>query len=141
MIITFCQASVRSGARIALVVLFANMSIVSSGRGDATPDKADVIDVKMGGYRFMPHEITLRANTPAVLRLVNTDNIVTHNFTLKIPDSSVDIDVDAIGGESVDVQIGPLPVGSYPFHCGSKLLFFESHREKGMEGTLIVMPE
>jgi uncharacterized cupredoxin-like copper-binding protein len=97
--------------------------------------------VEMGGYRFMPHEITLTENQPVVLHLVNTDKIVPHNFTLKIPDNDVDIDIDVSGGESADVQLAPLPPGHYPFYCGSKLLFFRSHREKGMEGSLIVTPE
>jgi hypothetical protein len=31
--------------------------------------------------------------------------------------------------------------GIYPFYCSRKLLFFESHREKGMEGTLEVVEQ
>jgi hypothetical protein len=30
-------------------------------------------------------------------------------------------------------------VGEYPFYCSKKLLFFKSHREKGMEGMLEVV--
>ena len=31
-------------------------------------------------------------------------------------------------------------VGKYPFYCSNKLLFFASHRERGMEGVLEVVP-
>ena len=31
-------------------------------------------------------------------------------------------------------------VGKYPFYCIKKLLFFASHRERGMEGVLEVVP-
>jgi plastocyanin len=95
----------------------------------------------MGGYRFMPHEIRLTANRPAVLRLVNTDKTIPHNFTLKIAGNNIDIDIDVSGGESAEVHLPALPAGSYSFYCGSKMVLSESHRDRGMEGTLVVSPE
>ena len=107
----------------------------------ASEDDIRVVEVKLGGYRFMPQEIELTADQPAVLRLVNTDAVIPHNFTMKATDSALDIDVDVPGGESVDVELTALPVGRYKFYCGNKLMFMKSHRDKGMEGTLIVVPE
>lgn len=101
----------------------------------------NMIKVEMGGYRFMPHEIRLTANKPAVLRLVNTDKTISHNFTLKIAGNNIDIDIDVSGGESADVHLPALPAGSYSFYCGSKMVFSESHRDKGMQGILVVSPE
>ena len=120
-------------------VLFA--LFFSGGWLDAAEDDANVIEVKLGGYRFMPQEIQLVAEQPTILRLVNTDSITPHNFTMKVPGSEAAIDVDVPGGESVDVQLAPMSAGRYTFYCGNKLLFMKSHREKGMEGTLIVSPE
>jgi plastocyanin len=107
----------------------------------ADQDKMKTIRVEMGGYRFMPHEIRLTANKPAVLRLVNTDKTIPHNFTLKITGNNIDIDIDVSGGESAEVHLPALPAGSYSFYCGSKMVFSESHRDKGMEGSLVVSPE
>jgi plastocyanin len=107
----------------------------------ADQDSTDIIKMEMGGYRFMPHEIRLTANKPAVLRLVNTDKTIPHNFTLKIAGSNIDINIDVSGGESAEVHLPALPAGSYSFYCGSKMVFSESHRDKGMEGTLVVSPE
>ena len=107
----------------------------------AGQDDISVIEVKLGGYRFMPQEILLIADQPSILRLVNTDNITPHNFTMNASNGAVDIDVDVLGGESVEIQLAPLPSGRYPFYCGNKLMFMKSHREKGMEGVLIVAPE
>jgi len=106
-------------------------------------DESDikVIEVALGGYRFMPQEIQLMADQPAILHLVNTDAVTPHNFSMKTSVGAQDIDVDVLGGESVDVQLAPLPAGRYTFYCGNKLLFMKSHREKGMEGSLIVSPE
>ncbi len=38
------------------------------------------------------------------------------------------------------IRFTPLKTGKYAFHCKKKLLFFKSHREKGMEGVLEVRP-
>ncbi|MBT8128567.1 MAG: hypothetical protein HKO86_07085 [Gammaproteobacteria bacterium] len=107
----------------------------------ADQDSTEMIKVEMGGYRFMPHEIRLTANKAAVLRLVNTDKTIPHNFTLKIAGNNIDIDIDVSGGESADVHLPALPAGSYSFYCGNKMVFSESHRDKGMQGTLVVSPE
>jgi len=116
-------------------------TIASSSYLHADQGEIKVNEVKLGGYRFIPQEIYLIAEQPAVLRLVNTDSITPHNFTMKAVDGTADIDVDVLGGESVDVQLSPMPAGRYSFYCGNKLLFMKSHREKGMEGSLIVAPE
>lgn len=100
-----------------------------------------VIELKLGDYRFLPQKIQLTAQQPAILRLVNTDSITPHNFTMMVPDGAAEINVDVLGGESVDVLLSPLPAGRYSFYCGNKLIFMKSHREKGMEGTLVVVAE
>lgn len=107
-----------------------------AGQGDTR-----VIEVKLGDYRFMPGEIQLVTGQPVILRLVNTDTITPHNFTLEDPSDGLDTNVDVPAGESVYVQLMPLVAGRHTFYCRNKLLFMESHREKGMEGTLIVVPE
>jgi len=107
----------------------------------AAEDDTRVVEIKLGGYRFIPQEIQLISGQPTVLRLVNTDSVTPHNFTMKVSDATPEIDVDVPGGESIDVQLTSLPAGRYTFYCGNKLLFMKSHREKGMEGTLIVTPE
>lgn len=118
-----------------LLALLFSSSCLYADEGDIT-----IIEVKLGGYRFIPQEIQLNANQPAILRLVNTDSVIPHNFTMKT-NSEPAIDVDVLGGESVDVQLPPMPAGRYTFYCGNKLLFMKSHREKGMEGSLIINPE
>ena len=107
----------------------------------ASDDAIPVIDLKLGDYRFMPQEIQLSANQPAILRLVNTDSVTPHNFTMETNSGSAAVDVDLLGGESVEVKLPPLSAGRYTFFCSNKLLFMKSHREKGMEGILIVNPE
>lgn len=38
------------------------------------------------------------------------------------------------------VRFTPNAAGEYPYYCEKRLLFFKSHRDKGMEGVLEVVP-
>jgi len=124
-----------------LRILLAFACIFSGSWLHASEDDITTIEVKLGDYRFTPNEIHLVAGQPAILHLVNTDSVTPHNFTMEATSSSPAIDVDLLGGESLDVRLKPLPAGQYTFYCANKLLFMKSHREKGMEGSLIVSPK
>jgi len=38
------------------------------------------------------------------------------------------------------ITITPTAAATYPIYCKNRLLFFKSHRERGMEGILEVVP-
>lgn len=137
----FCHAMQSTIAPGILLISLLLASLVSASLLYADQADIKVIEVTMGDYRFMPQEIQLNANQPAILRLVNTDSITPHNFTMKAANSAADINVDILSGESIDVQLEPLPAGRYSFFCANKLIFMKSHREKGMQGTLVVVPQ
>ena len=107
----------------------------------AAQSEVRVVEVMLGSYRFMPKEIELIAGEPVILRLVNADSIIPHNFTIEDASGELDVNVDVIAGETVDIDLTPLAVGRYTFYCGNKMLFMKSHREKGMEGVLNVVPQ
>lgn len=100
-----------------------------------------VIQVLLGDYQYKPGELQIVVDQPVVLQLVNTDMITPHNFTLEDPSDGLDVNVDILAGDTVEVHLMPLVPGRHTFYCSNKLLFMDSHREKGMEGTLIVVPE
>jgi hypothetical protein len=64
--------------------------------------------------------------------------MVPHNIVMKSPEAGIEFDV-ALSSEPKMILFVPTKTGIFPFYCGKKLLFFESHREKGMEGTLEVV--
>jgi plastocyanin len=70
--------------------------------------------------------------------LTSITTITPHNFVLKNEGARLSIDRDVGAGRTVTVQFTPMKPGTYPFYCDKKLLFFPSHQEKGMEGTLEV---
>ena len=125
-----------------VLLIILSLSILLPGNQlHAAQDDVQVIEIKLGDYRFTPGEIQLLAGQPAVLRLTNTDSITPHNFTLIAAGNTADIDADVLGGETIEITLKALPAGRYTFYCAKKLPFMKSHREKGMTGTLVVNPQ
>jgi len=126
-----------SNARLSLA-LTAGLLALTALNAAATP--AQKIAVQLGDYRFMPDSITVKSGETVQLELTNTDTLTPHNFTLKADSAGLDVDVDVSAGKTEVVDITPRAPGTYAFYCNKKLLFFKSHREHGMEGTLVVTP-
>jgi len=99
------------------------------------------VTITMGDYAFDPDTVRVQAGETLRLRFVDTDTITPHNFILKDKDAGLDVNLDVDAGESATVDITPTRPGRYTFYCDKQLLFFKSHRERGMEGTLIVVPK
>ena len=126
------QSSVLSGLLFACLLLLA--PLVQA----AAPVRT--IEVKMGDYRFMPDLITVQAGNTVRLVFTNTDSITPHNFTLKAKSAGMNVDIDVSAGDTKSVELTPTTPGIYTFYCDKRFLFFESHRERGMEGKLVVRP-
>ena len=107
----------------------------------AEQDEVTIVDVELGDYRYMPGTITLVEGEPVILRLKNVDMVTPHNFILEDPSDGLDTSVDVPAGKTVEVHLMPIVPGEHTFYCSKKLLFMKSHREKGMEGKLVVKPK
>ena len=100
-----------------------------------------VLRIELGDYRFRPNEIRVSPGETVELELVNTDAITPHDFVLEIPEAGIDLRVDVPPGETAKaVFTAPSTPGTWPFYCSKRFLFFKSHRARGMEGRLIVLP-
>ena len=104
------------------------------------PEGIQTVAVQLGAYQITPSELTVQAGRPVRLELTNTDAITLHNFTLKDPAAGLNIDMDVPPGATRTVELTPEVPGSYPYYCNKELPFVKSHRERGMEGTLTVLP-
>ena len=89
-------------------------------------------------YFYKPDHLVVRAGTPVELTLISQTSFTPHNFVLKQPDAGMVINEDIGAGDTVKVRFTLTKVGVFAFYCDKKLLFFKSHREKGMEGVLKV---
>jgi len=98
------------------------------------------IVVTLGDYRFLPDTISALTGETVRLELKNTDNLTPHNFSLQAAEAGLNVDVDVSAGHTEIIEITPLAPGTYTFFCNNKLPFMKSHRDRGMEGTLVVDP-
>ena len=105
----------------------------------ATVDKDGIqrIEVLAGEYFFDPNYIIVKVNVPVEIKIKKEPSLVPHTFVIKAPDAGMDIH-ESLSSEPKIIRFTPTKIGKYPFYCDKKFLFFESHREKGMEGIIEV---
>ncbi|HEY6000654.1 MAG TPA: hypothetical protein VI078_15310 [bacterium] len=95
------------------------------------------VEILGGGYFYNPNYVIVKVNVPVEITYKREPGFVPHDFAIKAPDAGINF------SESMDtkpkvVKFTPTKTGVYPFYCTKKLLFFASHRDKGMEGALEV---
>jgi len=106
----------------------------------ATIDKDGYQRVGMtaGEYYFDPSIVVVKVNVPVELTIKKAGGITPHNLTMKAPEADLDFTID-LSSEPKKVSFMATKIGSYPFECSKKLLFFKSHKERGMHGVLEVV--
>ncbi len=136
------------GVIFSLILLVCGLSAVVAA-GDEKPkeekifkaviDKDGVqrVDIVGGTYFFNPNYIIVKVNVPVELKVRKDGWFVPHNIVIKAPEAGIDFD-ESLSTDPKVIRFTPTKVGVYPFYCSKKLLFFEGHREKGMEGKLEV---
>ena len=125
---------------IALVstVLALSLPLALFGDAGAAEENIQRFTLKLGDHHFTPSTIEVVAGRPVEITLVNEDALTPHNLTLEDESAGLAVDQDVKAGASVTVVLTPTVAGTYAFYCNKKLLFVKSHREKGMEGLLVV---
>jgi len=126
-----------------LVFLFLCLTSHAMGQKNvyrATIDKDGVqrVSVIGGEYFFNPDYIVVKVNVPVELTIKKESGVVPHDIVMHEPDAGIDFSLQ-MASESKKVRFTPRKVGKYPYYCDKKLLFFKSHRDRGMEGTLEVV--
>ncbi len=106
----------------------------------ATIDKDGYQRVEMtaGEYYFDPAVVVVKMNVPVELAIKKAGGITPHNLTMKAPEAGLDFSID-LSSEPKKVSFMATKTGSYPFECSKKLLFFKSHKDRGMHGVLEVV--
>ncbi len=95
------------------------------------------VKVTGGEYFFEPNYIIVKINVPVELIIKKDAGIAPHNIVINEPEAGIDIRED-LGTEPKAIRFTPKKTGNFLFYCDKKLLFFKSHREKGMKGTIEV---
>lgn len=92
----------------------------------------------LDSYSYSPNHVIVQAGRPVEFLLRSVTTITPHNFVLKDEASGLSLDHNVGAGKNSVLRFTPMQKGTFPFYCDKKLLFFASHREKGMEGKLEV---
>jgi uncharacterized cupredoxin-like copper-binding protein len=88
---------------------------------------ADALTIVATEYEFTPTDVTIPADTPTDILLVN-EGIVEHDWTI----DELDIEIYAAAGESATATL-TAAAGTYDIYCS-----IPGHRDLGMEGVLNV---
>ena len=109
-------------------------------RAVATMDDKGVqhIDVVGGEYYYDPNYIVVKVNKPVELRVKKAGGFIPHNIIVKAPEAGIDFKVE-LKNDYQTIRFTPTKVGKYTMYCDHRFLWFASHREKGMEGTIDVV--
>jgi plastocyanin domain-containing protein len=137
--------------KISIILLAFWLGVASSGpRADAAAtdelvyratiaaDGVQHVKIEGGAYFFKPNRVVVKMNVPVELTLSVGKSLIPHTFVIQAPEAGIAIDED-LSSTARQVRFTPTAAGKFPFYCRNKLLFFESHREKGQEGVLDVV--
>jgi plastocyanin len=101
-------------------------------------DGVQRVEILGGEYYFDPNYIVVKVNKPVEFKVKKAKGYVPHNIAVKAPEAGIDFNVD-MKDEPKPVTFTPTKVGKYPIYCDKKLLWFKSHKDRGMEGMIEVV--
>lgn len=101
-------------------------------------DQVQRLEITVDSNFFKPNRFAVKQNIPVELIFKSVATIVPHNFILKSPEAGLNIEEDIAPGATKVVRFSPTRVGEFDFSCTKKLLFFPSHKDLGMVGTMVV---
>jgi plastocyanin len=114
------------------------MAEMEAGHPTTDDDGVQRVEILGGGYFFKPDHVIVKVNVPVEMVISKEDGFTPHNFIIEAPEAGIEVD-ESLSSDPKVVKFTPTKVGKYPYYCSKKLLFFEDHREKGMEGVLEVV--
>lgn len=102
-------------------------------------DGVQRVEVIGGDYYFDPNYIVVKVNKPVELTVKKASGFVPHDMVVKAPEAGIDFKADLDAKKPETIKFTPTKVGKYPMICDKKLLFFKSHKDRGMEGIIEVV--
>lgn len=120
-------------------VAFADQAAEKRVVATLDPDRVQRVQITGGEYYFDPRIVVVKVNLPVELEVRKAGGFVPHNIVIKAPEAGIDF-AEELGSEVKVIRFTPTKVGSYPFECSKRFLYFESHKARGMHGMLEVVP-
>lgn len=139
------SAKLKPGGVLISLILFSLSwtlaAFATESQGVIVPVSADGVqrmEVIVDSYSFTPDRLIVKENIPVELTLKSVTWIVPHNFVLKSPEAGLEVEKEVPPGGTATVRFTPTRNGEFRFVCTKKFLFFPSHEDLGMVGTLEV---
>ena len=107
-------------------------------RATVAADSVQHVRIEGGGYFFKPNRVIVKVNVPVELTVSVEKGLIPHTLVIQAPGAGILVD-ENLSSDARNIRFTPTAVGKFHFYCRNKLLFFKSHREKGMEGVLDVV--
>jgi len=102
-------------------------------------DGVQRVTVLAGSYFFKPGYIVVKADIPVEFIASREAGMVPHDLVIQAPDGGTLVQQD-LATEPRKITFTPRRPGKYPLYCSKKPPLMASHRERGMEGILEVVP-
>ncbi len=102
-------------------------------------DGVQHVEVIGGEYYFDPNYIIVKVNVPVEIKVKKEPYIIPHNIVVKAPEAGIDFKTD-LSKDWKAIIFTPTKVGKYEMVCDKKLLWFKSHKDRGMDGFIEVVP-
>ena len=102
-------------------------------------DGVQRVEIVGGGYFYKPNHIVVKVNIPVELTVSKESGLVPHDIVAKSPEAGIEFQ-ESMSSTPKIIKFTPTKVGKYPLYCSKKAPFSKSHREKGMEGVIEVVP-
>ncbi|WP_321858920.1 quinol oxidase [Burkholderia cenocepacia] len=126
-----------------VLAAFAAGTVLAHADGD-TPVRVPVdadgvqrVTIVGGSYFFRPNHVIVRAHAPVELTVSAEPGVVPHSFEIDAPQAGIAIRTE-LATTPRTFRFTPVQPGRFAYYCTHRLLFFRSHRERGMEGVLDV---
>jgi plastocyanin len=127
---------------IAAVVGALCLAAAAPGPATVVPigkDGVQRVEIVGGSYFFKPNHIVVKVNIPVELKVSKESGLVPHDIVAKSPEAGI-VFQESLSKTPKIIKFTPTKVGKYPMYCTKKAPFSKSHREKGMEGVIEVVP-
>lgn len=103
-------------------------------------DGVQRVRVVAGSYFFKPGHVVVKVNTPVELVASREAGIVPHDLVIDAQDAGI-MQKQDLATEPRRIAFTPRRIGKYAIYCSKKPPFGgASHRERGMESVLEVVP-
>ena len=102
-------------------------------------DGVQHVEVIGGDYYFDPNYIIVRVNVPVELKVKKEPGYIPHDIAVKAPEAGIDFKKD-LDKNWQTITFTPTKIGKYEMICDKRLLWFKSHKDRGMYGFIEVVP-